>query len=133
LIAIIPLVKDRSSNAASQTPLRISRRRWRNEVHLVISNLLHTNPNLVHVAIGRQLARQDPRRSLRDHGGAGEITKSSIREAKKKRRKEMFNLQDAIRDLIKHLNANADSGENGRAKALTITKLEEALMWSEKI
>lgn len=45
----------------------------------------------------------------------------------------MFNLQDAIRDLIKHLNANADSSENGRAKALTITKLEEALMWSEKI
>jgi len=45
----------------------------------------------------------------------------------------MFNLQDAIRDLIKHLQSNEDSGQNDRAKSLTITKLEEALMWSEKI
>ena len=45
----------------------------------------------------------------------------------------MWNLQDAIKDIIKTLNANADSSENAREKAITITKLEEAAMWAEKI
>lgn len=42
-------------------------------------------------------------------------------------------LQGAIQGLIDHLKRNASSAEDGRAKSLTITKLEEALMWSEKI
>lgn len=42
-------------------------------------------------------------------------------------------IQGAIEGIIDHLKKNSSSDEDGRAKSLTITKLEEALMWSEKI
>jgi len=42
-------------------------------------------------------------------------------------------ISEKIRALVTELNKNADSNEDGRAKSLTITKLDEALMWSEKI
>jgi hypothetical protein len=38
-----------------------------------------------------------------------------------------------IEQLIADLRNNADSEEDGRAKALTLTKLEEASFWASKI
>lgn len=38
-----------------------------------------------------------------------------------------------IEQIIADLRNNADSDEDGRAKSLTITKLEEASFWASKI
>ena len=42
-------------------------------------------------------------------------------------------ITEKINELRNHLIQNADNLEDCRAKSLTITKLEESQMWSEKI